>query len=252
MNNNQEEDDEAIVGTTIAEVCVILILLFFLALAFGNQKSGDTLTSTNPETIPFPQDLLTRLEDFSCNFELQNGNRTLVLLWDSNPQNAVDELLKLEFKKSEIRRTMFRQGQANLTLFGRECVNIVCEQLMEIVLEKDSELFVDIIGHTSSEWGSKYEFCQFDENTRKQGCIPCYDKFYCNLALSTARASNVMLQCNLVGPNNTHDISTIEKRQAIFRKHFSVAGRSFAELVIEQGEENKQKSRRVEFTTRTR
>ena len=93
---------------------------------------------------------------------------------------------------------------------------------------KDEIEEIRIEGHTSSEWNKN------DDNLQA---------YFKNMSLSQARAKSVLEYCMLLNSMDDYRDFLIEKATA--------NGLSYSHRIIEDGKENYNKSRRVEFKIKT-
>lgn len=138
------------------------------------------------------------------------------------------ETLTIRFRSPDI---LFETGKAELTPQFRSILDDFMPRYLDLLHSRFRKPIqeIRIEGHTSSEW--------LGATTRKQA-------FILNMALSQARTRAVL--------DHTLQIESILSLTPWITKTVSANGLSSARLVMRDGEENKVRSRRVEFAIRTR
>ena len=255
---SSSESDEALISNTIAELCMILILLFFLsigatvvpnAIQTKNQEKG---VPVNKEKKPsFSDALFVNLDKLRCEYETaKNGSVLRLLMGGKNTQTSggVNE------------RSVFVDTSKELSSFGRTCVIEICRDISIILNERSASLHgVSIDGHASSEYR---DYCGAPDTT-DQACKICGDQFDCNLRLSMLRSLEVFRHCRGVfhagHSDNFVDYAAewrVDERlpsDTVFERKVRASGKSSAEIERwPNGDEDKLRSRRVEFTLESR
>ncbi len=140
------------------------------------------------------------------------------------------ETLSVRFFEPEI---LFQSGKAEVTQKFKLILNDFFPRYINILFSntfRDAIAEIRIEGHTSSEWAS------FQASHD--------DAYFYNMELSQQRTLSVLRYCT--------DIIKDPQKKALMRKYVTANGLSSSKLVYTQeGEEDKQRSRRVEFRTRT-
>lgn len=146
-------------------------------------------------------------------------------------QAVIDkETLSIQFFEPDI---LFQTGKADVTPKFKEILDDFFPRYLKIIFSeefKDTLAEVRIEGHTSSEW-----------STRTSSSDEAY---FNNMHLSQERTRSVLLYCYSITPKNTY--------KKLIQRYVTANGLSSSKLVYnEDGTENKTRSRRVEFRTRT-
>lgn len=140
------------------------------------------------------------------------------------------QTLSISFFEPEI---LFKSGEAAITPRFKEILKEFFPRYISILFSdkfKDSIAEIRIEGHTSSEWASSQTNAD--------------DAYFYNMELSQQRTLSVLRYC-------TGLINDSETRKYI-RRFITANGLSSSKLVYtEDGKEDKARSRRVEFRTRT-
>ena len=138
--------------------------------------------------------------------------------------------LSVTFLEPEI---LFKAGEAEISNKFKEILNDFFPRYIGILYSKEFCNNIDEIrieGHTSSEWS---------QNLKNQS-----EAYFLNMELSQRRTLSVLAYCYRLIDNN-------DKLEFI-KKYVTANGLSSSKLVLDiNGFENKMKSRRVEFRTRT-
>lgn len=122
----------------------------------------------------------------------------------------------------------FDQGQAVIKPeFKKELDNFLPKYLAAISMCKpDSIKEIRIEGHTSSEWGNENYFTEDEAYIR-------------NMELSQSRTRAIL--------NYAMTMPELAPYRGLMKEKLTANGLSSSHLVIENGKENKEKSRRIEF-----
>lgn len=136
------------------------------------------------------------------------------------------ESLTIRFLSPEI---LFRAGKADLSSHFKRVLDDFMPRYIDLLISKfDTKIDeVRIEGHTSSEWSQS---------------IDKTNAFINNMKLSQARTRTVL----------EYSINLPKMKTSWMIKKVSAHGLSSARLIIENGAENKKRSRRVEFTIKTK
>lgn len=148
-----------------------------------------------------------------------------------NWQARIDkDTLSIQFFEPEI---LFRTGKSDVTPRFQEILSDFFPRYLEIIFSddfKDAIAEVRIEGHTSSEWG--------------QGISSDDESYFNNMQLSQDRTRSVLMYCYSL----IHD----KAYKDLMKKYVTANGLSSSKLVYDQnGHEDKLRSRRVKFRTRT-
>ena len=162
--------------------------------------------------------------------EWEDYNRLIYedLIAEFGPQLATwnaeiqQDTLSIRFKDPEI---LFATGRSDISTKFREILQDFWPRYVNVLQRYDGSIReVRIEGHTSSEWGSVSQ----DES------------YFKNMALSQSRTRSALQACYMFTPAELLEW---------VRGNVTANGMSFSKLVIdEQGLEDVQQSRRVEFT----
>jgi len=146
-------------------------------------------------------------------------------------QAVIDkETLSIQFFEPDI---LFQAGKADVTDKFKDILNDFFPRYLKIIFSnefKDSLSEIRIEGHTSSEWSVA---------TNSED-----ESYFHNMALSQERTRAVLLYC--------YSIAQDDKYKSLMKKFVTANGLSSSRLIYDsKGSEDKMKSRRVEFRTRT-
>jgi outer membrane protein OmpA-like peptidoglycan-associated protein len=140
------------------------------------------------------------------------------------------ETLIIRFNNPEV---LFEQGSLELAEKFRNILSSFCPRYLNVLVNfRDSIEEVRIEGHTSSEWN----------NTNPLS----YEAYFGNMALSQGRTRSVLQYC--IGL----DFGGQNWLKGWAKEKLTANGLSSSRLVLENGRENKQRSRRVEFRVQTK
>lgn len=140
------------------------------------------------------------------------------------------DTLSIQFFEPEI---LFKTGKSDVTPRFQEILQDFFPRYLRIIFSdefKDSIAEIRIEGHTSSEWG-------MDKSSDTES-------YFNNMQLSQDRTRSVLMFCYSIIENN--------ELRKLMKKYITANGLSSSKLIFdEEGREDKLKSRRVEFRTRT-
>lgn len=147
--------------------------------------------------------------------------------WQANIDR---DTLSIQFFEPEI---LFKTGKSDVTPRFQEILADFFPRYLQILFSdefKDSIAEIRIEGHTSSEWG--------------QGVSSEDENYFNNMQLSQDRTRSVLMYCySLINDPILKDM---------MKKYITANGLSSSKLIFtDKGYEDKIKSRRVEFRTRT-
>ena len=134
-----------------------------------------------------------------------------------------DQNLRIRFESPEV---LFQPGRSDVTPLFNEILSDFWPRYLKILSENQSAILeIKIEGHTSSDWSTRV--------TRNES-------YFNNMELSQDRSRNVLKKCLQYTPKDLLEWS---------RSSVTANGFSFSRLIYnELGEEDSEKSRRVEFT----
>lgn len=220
--------DKANEWISISDIMSVLMLIFlFISIIYMvDVKESEQLANKERERISqiaiaystVQNDLYEALQDEFAG-DLERWNATL----ERPPE------LSIRFNEPEV---LFQRGSAIVNPRFKEILDDFFPRYLRIL---NSEQFrediaeIRIEGHTSSEWWLD---------------TPSEEAYFLNMELSQARTREVLQYClRLLDP---HD-------QTWVRSYITANGLSSSRLIIDSdtGEEDKDRSRRVEFKTRT-
>lgn len=144
--------------------------------------------------------------------------------------NIDKDTLSIQFFEPEI---LFKTGKSDVTPRFKEILADFFPRYLKIIFSdefKDSIAEIRIEGHTSSEWG--------------QGISSEDESYFNNMQLSQDRTRSVLMYC--------YYLINDPILKKMMKKYLTANGLSSSKLVFtKRGHEDKAKSRRVEFRTRT-
>ena len=134
-----------------------------------------------------------------------------------------DQNLRIRFESPEV---LFQPGKSNVTPLFNEILSDFWPRYLKILSENQSAILeIKIEGHTSSDWSTR---------------VSRNESYFNNMELSQDRSRNVLKICLQYTPEDLLEWS---------RSSVTANGFSFSRLIYnELGEEDSEKSRRVEFT----
>lgn len=146
-------------------------------------------------------------------------------------QATIDkETLSIQFFEPDI---LFHTGKANVTDKFKNILNDFFPRYLNIIFSsdfKDSLAEIRIEGHTSSEWSN----LSLNDD----------ESYFSNMSLSQERTLSVLSYC--------YNITNKQHYKDLMKKYVTANGLSSSKLIYDSnGREDKGKSRRVEFRTRT-
>ena len=138
-----------------------------------------------------------------------------------------EDTLSITFKEPDV---FFDVGSSNINKKFKDILDDFFPRYISILFTKyENEIEeIRIEGHTSSEWNKNDDSLQ---------------AYFKNMSLSQARARSVLEYCMLLDSMENYRDFLIEKATA--------NGLSYSHRIIENGKENYNKSRRVEFKIKT-
>jgi len=198
---------------------VLMIMFLFIAIVFMHNLQQDQL-SIKEVAVDY-QELQKSLYD-----ELYEEFKDDLPIW----QATIDkDTLTIRFEEPEV---LFDKGSAKLSEKFRIILSDFFPRYIRIISDdkyRDNIEEIRIEGHTSSEWTE-----DADEN----------ESYFGNMALSQNRTRSVLKYCLSV-------LSNVEQ-QSWTKRYITANGLSSSRLIFnDKGKEDKQKSRRVEFRTKT-
>lgn len=146
-------------------------------------------------------------------------------------QAVIDkDTLSIQFFEPEI---LFQAGKTDVTPKFKEILDDFFPRYLNVIFSDEFKNIiaeVRIEGHTSSEWSSTTSSSD--------------EAYFNNMNLSQERTRSVLQYCYYTIKNPTH--------KALIKKYITANGLSSSKIVFQSdGSEDKAKSRRVEFRTRT-
>jgi len=214
---NRSDSDESWISVSDM-MAGLMIVFLFIAVIYSRDANQRSLNVT--EIVNQWQD--TELEIYQA---LHREFKNDLVAWNAE---IVKESLTIRFKSPEL---LFKTGEAKLSNhFQRVLDDFMPRYIMLLKNRFDDEIDeIRIEGHTSSEWGNGYSQTE---------------AFIKNMTLSQARTRSV-LEYSLAIEDLRNDTFWMTKK-------VSANGLSSAKLVITDGAEDKRRSRRVEFTIKTK
>lgn len=144
-------------------------------------------------------------------------------------QAEIDPQLIVRFNEP---RVLFHQNSSEVTPFFKEVLRDFFPRYLKILYSdkyRENIEEIRIEGHTSSEW---------------QNLVDRETSYYLNMKLSQDRTRSVLEHCLRLSEN--------QKLKSWVRGHLTANGLSSSRLILTNGHENKKRSRRVEFRTKTK
>ncbi len=198
---------------------VLMIIFLFIAITFMHNLQQDQL-SIKKVAVAY-QELQINLYD-----ELLEEFKDDLQDWGATIEK---ETLTIRFQEPDV---LFDMGSAKLTKRFRDIISDFFPRYISIIYSakyKDNIEEIRIEGHTSLEWTK-----DADEN----------ESYFGNMALSQNRTRSVLKYSLSVLSNVEH--------QSWTKRYITANGLSSSRLILNnEGKEDKQKSRRVEFRTKT-
>ncbi|MDA7792475.1 OmpA family protein [bacterium] len=196
------------------------LMMVFLFIVVIYAKDADSRANNVTEIVTEWQD--AELEIYKA---LEREFRGDLLRWNAEIER---ETLTIRFLSPEI---LFKAGQADLSETFETVLQNFMPRYIDLLISKfDTEIDeVRIEGHTSSEWSSNAE---------------SREAFIKNMKLSQARTRTVL--------EYSINLPEMKYFEPWVIKKMSANGLSSSRLIIEHGVENKNRSRRVEFTVKTK
>lgn len=144
--------------------------------------------------------------------------------------NIDQKTLAIQFMEPDI---LFAAGKSEINERFRAILDDFFPRYLAIIFSskfKDSVDEIRIEGHTSSEWGTKD--------------VSPDEAYFNNMALSQERTRSVLNYC--------YHLDSVAEYKNLMRSHITANGLSSSQpILFDDGTENTQLSRRVEFRTRT-
>ena len=138
-----------------------------------------------------------------------------------------DQNLRIRFESPEV---LFQPGRSDVTPLFNEILSDFWPRYLKILSENQSAILeIKIEGHTSSDWSTR---------------VSRNESYFKNMELSQDRSRNVLKICLQYTPQDLVEWS---------RNSVTANGFSFSRLIYDEtGNEDSEKSRRVEFTIMVR
>lgn len=254
MPEIKSENDDDVISNTIAELLAVLVLLFFLAIGFILIELP-TIEKPNTSPTVFPPGILVQESFNACNYQRSNDGTALEVM-----DKSINEDSNLNGKAG----VLFLKGSSDLTQYGHNCLEKVCDSIIHFIDESDTIISfqIHINGHSSSEWTNPLSSINYSipkspqicyRTSRGEYCEDCSNDYMCNLKLSTRRAISVYDLClsriKIVHEDNQATILDV------FEKNTRAVGFSSSQIKYKTNpdgsiEEDSSRSRRVEFSIR--
>ena len=198
---------------------VLMIMFLFIAIVFMHNLQQDQL-SIKKVAVAYQELQINLYEELAEEFkdDLKDWGATIE-----------KETLTIRFQEPDV---LFDMGSAKLTKRFRDILIDFFPRYISVIYSakyKDNIEEIRIEGHTSSEWT-----IDADES----------ESYFGNMALSQNRTRSVLKYSLSVLSNVEH--------QSWTKRYITANGLSSSRLILNnEGKEDKQKSRRVEFRTKT-
>jgi len=198
---------------------VLMIMFLFIAIVFMHNLQQDQL-SIEKVAVAYQELQINLYEELAEEFkdDLKDWGATIE-----------KETLTIRFQEPDV---LFDMGSAKLTKRFRDILIDFFPRYISVIYSakyKDNIEEIRIEGHTSSEWT-----IDSDES----------ESYFGNMALSQNRTRTVLKYSLSVLSNVEH--------QSWTKRYITANGLSSSRLILNnEGKEDKQKSRRVEFRTKT-
>lgn len=215
LNSKPQQDDT---WMSVSDLMAGLMMVFILIVVFYSQTVEEAARRTTGLVKQWQN-----LED-SIHSELEREFRADLPKW----QAEIDkETLSIRFLAPDI---LFPDNQAELQPRFQEILSDFMPRYIKILEGRFAEDIdeVRIEGHTSSGFGG----------------LPQKEAFIRNMELSQRRTRRVL--------EFSMGLPTLQTQHAWMIKKLSANGLSSSKLIVVNGVEDKRKSRRVEFTVRTK
>ncbi|WP_423908472.1 OmpA family protein [Candidatus Spongiihabitans sp.] len=196
------------------------LMMIFLLIAVIYAKDANQRAKNVTEIVTEWQD-----SELAIYFALKNEFEDDLPKWNAEIEK---ETLTIRFLSPEV---LFHAGRSDLEQRFQEILLDFMPRYIKLLHDNfiDEIKEVRIEGHTSSEWSSS---------------VSATEAFIRNMGLSQERTRTVL--------RFSMDILDLKPLNPWMRKTVSANGLSSAQLIIKDNIENKKRSRRVEFTIRTK
>lgn len=213
-------NDEGVWASISDMMSGLMIVFLFIAVAFMSRVADENIKIKNQ------QDTIEKVVE---TYENTKGNIYIDLVNefkdDMDSWNMkIDEDGTVRFTEPEV---FFETGKADLTDKFTTILDQFFPRYIKLIYDKYSESITEIRieGHTSSEWDS------VDSEL---------ESYFGNMELSQGRTRNVLRYVMQLGQIKDYQKWLIEK--------ITANGMSYSKMIVnEDGSENREKSRRVEF-----
>lgn len=216
FTNRASNDDQWV---SVADLMAGLMMVFlFIAVIYA--KDANQRASNVTEIVTEWQD--AEMEIYRA---LEREFRDDLPIWNAEIERAS---LTIRFLSPEI---LFKTGKADISDHFKQVLDDFMPRYINLLISKfDTKIDeVRIEGHTSSEWSQS---------------VNTANAFINNMKLSQAR-TRIVLEYTINLPEMQYFTPWVIKK-------VSANGLSSARLITENGVENKKRSRRVEFTIKTK
>ncbi|WP_195467939.1 OmpA family protein [Clostridium sp. D43t1_170807_H7] len=221
LNKFRKSTEEESVWLSISDLMSGLMIVFlFIAVAFMSRVADENIEMKEQKATI--EKVVQTYEETKGNiyYDLYEEFKNEVELWSMR----IDKDGTISFIEPEV---LFDAGKDEIKPQFKEILNSFFPRYINLVFNKykDNVSEIRIEGHTSSEWSGG--------NTE-------LDSYFANMKLSQDRTRNVLMHLINLNESQQYKDWLISK--------ITANGMSYSQIILdEQGNEDKEKSRRVEF-----
>ena len=206
---------------SISDMMTGLMMIFlFITVSYAHQitKQSENAISKNSDVKEIVLDLINNKSKIS-----ESLHREFDKDLEKWGASIDDQNLRIRFESPEV---LFKSGKSEVTPLFNEILSDFWPRYLKILSENEAAILeIKIEGHTSSDWSTN---------------VSRNESYFKNMELSQDRSRNVLEICLQYTPKDLMEWS---------RNSVTVNGSSFSRLIYDElGEEDPEKSRRVEFT----
>lgn len=206
---------------SISDMMTGLMMIFlFITVSYAHQvtKDSDDAISKNSDVKDIVLDLINNKAKIADSLH-EEFDKDLEL-WGASID---DQNLRIRFESPEV---LFQSGRSEVTPLFNEILSDFWPRYLKILSENQLAILeIKIEGHTSSDWSTN---------------VSRNESYFKNMELSQDRSRNVLKICLQYTPEELTEWS---------RSSITANGFSFSRLIYDDlGNEDSEKSRRVEFT----
>jgi outer membrane protein OmpA-like peptidoglycan-associated protein len=198
----------------------LMMIFLFITVSYAHQvtKDSDDAISKNSDVKDIVLDLINNKAKIADSLH-EEFDKDLEL-WGASID---DQNLRIRFESPEV---LFQSGRSEVTPLFNEILSDFWPRYLKILSENQLAILeIKIEGHTSSDWSTN---------------VSRNESYFKNMELSQDRSRNVLKICLQYTPEELTEWS---------RSSITANGFSFSRLIYDDlGNEDSEKSRRVEFT----